>query len=48
MALVIQVANMIEKHKEEEGVKEYLEQHLEAWDKFVITEVRQRNDLNSR
>ena len=48
MALVIQISNLIEKHKEDEGVKEYLDDHEEAWSKFIESEVKPRNEINSK
>ncbi|CDW76161.1 UNKNOWN [Stylonychia lemnae] len=48
MALVIQIANLLDKHKDDDGVKEYLEENQVAWSKFMNEEVKVRNELNSR
>lgn len=48
MGLVIKIANLIEQHKDDEDIGEYLEEFCDSWPKFFENEVCVRNLINSK
>lgn len=50
MALVVKTANLIQKHKDNDEVKEYLEKSdfAQDWQKFVEGELKKSNDTNNK
>lgn len=48
MALIIKLANLIQKHNEKPEVKEYLDTLGDDWKTFVDGELKQSNILNTR
>lgn len=50
MALVVKTANLLQKHKDSDEVKDYLDNSdfTEDWKKFVEGELKKSNDTNNK
>ena len=48
MALIIKLANLIQKHNDKPEVKEYIETLADEWKTFVEGELKQSNTVNTR
>jgi hypothetical protein len=48
MALIIKLANLIQKHTDKPEVKEYIDGLGDEWKTFVEGELKQSNTLNTR
>jgi hypothetical protein len=48
MAAVVKIANFVNKHKDDEGIRDYIGSLGNEWTSFVEGELKRSNDTNNR